>query len=139
MKPVYLLDTNVVSELVRPAPDRRVLERFAAGEGRMAIPSIVWHELLYGMSRLPDSRRRDALRSFLMDVIAPSLPVLPYDGHAAWHHAVARAALEARGEFMPFADGQIAATAVANNLVLVTRNLADFRAYPSLMLESWFE
>ena len=57
----YLLDTNVVSEPLRPRPDAGVLEGIRAAEGRMAIASVVWHELVYGVSRLPSSSLREKL------------------------------------------------------------------------------
>jgi len=94
--------------------------------------------LLYGVARLPTGRRQDRLRAFLLDVVSPNLPVLPYDEHAAWIHADLRSSREKAGNPMPFVDAQIAAIAVANNLVLVTRNLGDFALYPGLMCESWF-
>jgi tRNA(fMet)-specific endonuclease VapC len=102
------------------------------------MPAFVWHELLYGVARLPPGRRQERLRAFLLDVVQPCLPVLPYDEHAAWNHADARSAMEKIGQAPPFVDAQIAAIAVANNLVLVTRNLGDFTGFPGLMSESWF-
>jgi tRNA(fMet)-specific endonuclease VapC len=138
MKLTYLLDTNVVSELAKPVPEPRVLSRFARHEGRLGMPALVWHELLFGVARLPPGRRQDRLRAFLLDVVQPGLPVLPYDEHAAWIHANARSAQEKIGQALPFVDAQIAAIAVANNLVLVTRNLGDFTGFPGLMSESWF-
>jgi tRNA(fMet)-specific endonuclease VapC len=138
MKLTYLLDTNILSELTKPRTDPSVLSRFEAHEGRMGMPAPVWHELLYGLARLPPGRRQDRLRAFLLDVIMPNLPVLPYDEHAAWIHAEARSARERAGQVQPFADAQIAAIAVANNLVLVSRNLGDFTGFPGLMCESWF-
>ena len=53
MKPLSLLDTNIVSEPLKPVPDSRVLERLSRYDGMMAIPSVVWHELLFGVIRLP--------------------------------------------------------------------------------------
>ncbi len=138
MKLTYLLDTNVVSELTKPLPDPRVLSRFEAHEGRMGMPAPVWHELLYGVARLPPGHRQDRLRAFLLDVALPNLPILPYDEHAAWIHAEARSAREKTGLALPFVDAQMASIAVANNLVLVTRNLVDFTDYPGLLCESWF-
>lgn len=87
MKIVYLLDTNIVSELFRPAPDERVVSAFRTYDGMMAIPAVVWHELLYGLARLPDGQRKRRIRAGIYDVVAPSLPVencfadLP---HGAW-------------------------------------------------------
>ncbi len=139
MKTIYLLDTNIVSEPLKPVPNSRVLERIGRYDGMMAIPSVVWHELLFGVDRLPQGARKRRLRAYLHEVVAPSLPVVSYDDHAAWVHASFRAVLEAEGKIQGFADGIIAATAIANNLILVTRNTDDFTDVPNLYIENWFE
>ena len=56
----YLLDSNIVSEPVRPRPDAGVQARLAEHGSRVALASVVWHELLYGMERLPEGRRKDS-------------------------------------------------------------------------------
>jgi tRNA(fMet)-specific endonuclease VapC len=133
----YLLDTNVVSELARPVPNAGVLERLAAAEGRSAIAATVWHELVFGVERLALGGRRDGLRAFV-DEIATRLAVLPYDRPAASWHARERARLTAAGHGSAFADGQIAAVAVTNDLRLVTRNVAGFANFADLTVENWF-
>ncbi|MEI6385492.1 MAG: type II toxin-antitoxin system VapC family toxin [Spirochaetota bacterium] len=133
-----LFDTNAISEMARPEPNPQLRESFASHEGLVAVPAIVWHELLFGVARLPDGRQKRRLRAFLLDVMAPGVPVLPYDGHAAWIHADLRAEGELSGHPSPFVDAQIAAIALADNVILVTRNTPDFSSYRSLMLENWF-
>ena len=135
----YLLDTNIVSELVRPHPDVRVQERLGAHGDEVAIASVVWHELLYGMERLPEGRRRAFLRDYLTDVVRPTMPVLPFDTAAAEWLAAERARLDAVGLPRPALDGQIAAIAVTRGLILVTRNTDDFTGYAGLHVENWFE
>ena len=134
----YLLDTNLVSEPLRPRPSRTVLRRLASHEGETAIASIVWHELQFGCARLPASRRREAIERFLTDVVLASFPVLDYDRAAAEWHARERVRLAAAGKTPPFVDGQIAAIACVNDLVLVTANKADFRGFKGLRVEGWF-
>ena len=133
----YLLDTNIVSEPLRPSPSRTVLRRLASHEGETAIASIVWHELQFGCARLPVSRRRDAIKRFLEDVVVASFPLLDYDRAAAEWHARERVRLEAAGKTPPFVDGQIAAIACVNDLVLVTANKVDFRGFKGLRVEGW--
>jgi tRNA(fMet)-specific endonuclease VapC len=138
LRPVYLLDTNVVSEAIRPSPDVRVMERMREYDGLTVIAAVVWHELLFGMSRLPDGYRKRRIRTYLYDVAAASFPVIPYDDSAAAMHAEMRADAERGGTPLSFADGMIASIARTNNLLLVTRNTADFSAIPGLYLEDWF-
>jgi tRNA(fMet)-specific endonuclease VapC len=108
-------------------------------DGVMAIPSVVWHELLFGVDRLPRGARQKRLKAYLLDVVAPAFPILAYDDHAAWLHAAFRANREAAGKAQSFADGLIAATALANNLILVTRNTSDIESIPNLYMENWFD
>lgn len=139
MRPVYLLDTCILAEPVKQRPSRTVLERLRETDGLQAMPAVVWHELLFGMHRLPEGARKRRLQSYLLDVVAPSIPVLPYDDHAAWLHADFRAILEAQGQPLPLANSMIAAIARANNCVLVTRNVQDFAPIPQVLMENWFE
>ncbi len=133
----YLLDTNVVSEPLRPKPRHGVIRRLTRHEDEIAIPSVVWHELRFGMERLPPSRRRDVIERYLDEVVVTSIPILDYDRAAAEWHAHERARLTARGETPPFADGQIASIAVVNSLTLVTLNDAAFRRFHELKIISW--
>lgn len=133
----YLLDTNVLSELSRPAPDTGVLKRFRRHERNVTTASVAWNELLFGCRRLPSSKRRDLLLTFVDQVLRPSLPILPYDTAAAEWHAAERVRLENAGASRPFVDCQIAAIAHANGLVLVTANVKDFRFFEGLVVEDW--
>ena len=133
----YLLDTNVVSEPLRPSPSSSVLRRLRRHEGETAIASIVWHELHFGCARLPKSRRRAAIERYLEEVVLASFPILDYGRTAAEWHARERARLEAAGKTPPFIDGQIAAIATVNDLMLVTANKADFRGFKGLRVQSW--
>lgn len=133
----YLLDTNVVSEPLRPRPSPGVLARLRRHEGETAIGSIVWHELQFGCARLPRSRRREAVERYLADVVWPCFPVLEYGHAAADWHARERARLEGAGRPAPFVDGQIAAIAFVNDLVLVTADTSHFRRFKGLRVERW--
>lgn len=133
----YLLDTNVVSEPLRPQPHQNVLARIQRHQAQVAIASIVWHELVYGAARLPPSARRTAIEHYLHQVVAPTIPVLPYDEPAAVWHARERARLAQLGRTPPFADGQIAAVAQTSQLILVTFNTADYADFNGLAVEDW--
>lgn len=133
----FLLDTNVLSEPIRSRPNERVLARIEQHEGEVATCAVVWHELLYGAARLPASRKRRAIEAYLERVVRTALPILPYDQESAAWHAQQRARLERRGRPPSAADGQIAAIAHVNELVLVTANVRDFRRFEGLDVQDW--
>jgi tRNA(fMet)-specific endonuclease VapC len=133
-----LLDTDALSEPLRPRPSLKFMARLRAAEGRVALAAVSWHEALFGLERLPPGERREHVRAYLFEVIAPAVPVLPYDARAAAWHAVERARLEAVGRVAPFADGQIAAVAHVHGLGVVTRNSKHFRAFRGVKLERWW-
>jgi tRNA(fMet)-specific endonuclease VapC len=133
----YLLDTNVISEPVRPVQDPGVIRRLRLRENEICIASVVWHELLFGWERLPDSRKKREIERYLFQVVRPNLPALPYDSDAAEWHARERARLAAVGRTPPFVDGQIAAIAKVNDLVLVTANRPDFEVFEGVQIEDW--
>jgi tRNA(fMet)-specific endonuclease VapC len=122
---------------VKATPDPEVMRQLAAHEGELATCAIVWHELVYGTARLPRSRKRRVLEAYLEEAVRAALPILPYDEAAADWHGRERARLTRRGSAPPSADGQIAAIAAVNDLVLVTSNLRDFRRFQGLRLEDW--
>ena len=132
----YLLDTNVLSEPLRPAPDRRVLRWIEEHREQAATAAPVWHELRFGCNRLPPSTKRQMLERYLEEVLEPSLPVLPYDREAAEWHAEERARLTSMGRTPAFVDGQIAAVAAVNDLTVVTLNPRQFRPFQGLAIEA---
>lgn len=133
----YLLDTSIVSNPASRTPNALLLERLEIDAPGCAIGAPVWHELVFGCRRLPRGQRRAALENYLKDVIRRSFPILPYDDVAAGWHGQERARLEALGKSAPFVDGQIAAIAQANELVLVTANIKDFNRFRGLKVENW--
>lgn len=132
----YLLDTNIVSEPLRPQPNPVILANFQTHQQEIAIASVVWHELWFGCLRLPLSQRRTAVETYLQHVVS-AIPILPYDQQAAHWHAAERARLTAQGKPPSFADGQIAAVAAVNNLQLVTLNTADYANFQGIQLITW--
>ncbi|MCE2486013.1 MAG: type II toxin-antitoxin system VapC family toxin [Desulfurellaceae bacterium] len=133
----YLLDTNVVSEPLRPQPAAGIMRGLRAHESVSAIPAPVWHELRFGCTRLPRSRRRAVIERYLEEVVLASFPVLAYDRDAADWHALERARLSRTGQVPPFVDGQIAAIAYVNGLTLITSNTSHFLGFKGLRVQSW--
>ena len=136
VKPRFLLDTNALSESLRPAPSPSFWARFSAHREQMALAAPTWHELQFGAQRLPAGRRRDAIEEYLR-LVKASTPILPYgQDEAAWH-AAERARQTALGRPPPLFDGAIAAVAVLNNLILVTNNERDFHGFLGLEVVNW--
>lgn len=142
MQPIYLLDTNIVSEITKPLPNQNVLKRIQETKNISTVATVSFEEMLYGVKRIPASKKQSDLFSFYVDFIQANYEIIPFDLHASWIHSDIRERLEQKGKRAPLADSMIAATAIANNLVLVTRNVKDFediKEVSSLMIENWFE
>ena len=119
------------------APDAEIVKHLESAGHECAIAAPVWHELMYGCHRLPRGKRRAALEAYLQDVVLASFPVLAYDETAAHWHGRERARLESLGRPAPYVDGQIAAVAFVNELVLVTVNVKDFARFKGVKVENW--
>lgn len=133
----WLLDTNIISEAIKPIPDSNVINNLTLYSYQIAIAAPVWHELNYGLLRLSDGKRKDMVKKYLENVVS-TLTILPYDDVAAKCHAELRSIAQAKGQIIPFVDGQIAAIAISHNLTLVTRNLQDYRMIEDLKISNWF-
>jgi len=136
-EPQYLLDANVLSEPARRAPDSGVLAGLRRHARRVATAAPVWHELLFGVRRMPASQKRAEIEAYLFGVVARNVPILPYDESCAEWHSGEDARLRALGRPVPLADGQIAAIARINGLVLVTANVKHFSQFLGLSVEDW--
>jgi len=134
----YLLDSNVWSEMAGVERNSGVVRRFELEASHLAIPAPVVDELCFGVERLADGKRRRELREWL-DQILVCYPIVPFDARAAVWHGAERARRQRLGNPAPFVDGMIAAVAVANELILVTRNNADFSGFDGLRVEDWFK
>ncbi|MCC7163010.1 MAG: type II toxin-antitoxin system VapC family toxin [Anaerolineae bacterium] len=133
----YLVDTNVVSEILRQTPNQKVHARYTEYIKEIALPAVGWHEMWYGVQKLVPSQRRTLVQDYLEQTLSPSVPILAYDARAAEWHAAERARLSKIGRTPPYADGQIAAIAFVNGLVLVTLNIADYKYFKDLEIQDW--
>jgi tRNA(fMet)-specific endonuclease VapC len=135
--PQYLLDANVLSEPTRRAPDPGVLAGLRRHARRVATAAPVWYELLFGARRLPASHKRAELEAYLFGIVARNVPILPYDEACAEWHSGEEVRLRALGRPRPLADGQVAAIARINGLVLVTANVKHYSQFLGLTIEDW--
>ena len=133
----YLLDLSTITEPPRPKPASGVMRKLREFDGETAIPAPVWHELRYSCARIPPSPRRQPIECFIESVVLASFPILDYDRAAADWHALERARLTAAGNSPPFVNGQIAAIAHVNALILITSSIGHFKAFRGLQLRSW--
>jgi tRNA(fMet)-specific endonuclease VapC len=135
----YLLDSNVISEPTRSRANAGVVRALLEHVGEVGIATVVWHELLFGWERLPDSLKKRTIGDYLFQVVSVSMSILPYDQKAAEWHARERVRLTAIGKTPPLFDGQIAAIAKVNGLILVTANRRHFEPFEDLPIEDWRE
>ncbi len=132
----YLLDTNVLSEVIRKDPNGGVLQRLNGLASRDLVTSVVCvGELRHGASRVAHGAR---LWKRISDEILSRVNVLPLGEAEAIRAGDLLATLEARGEPIGIEDVWIGATALEYGLQVVTRNLKHFRRIPGLTSESWW-
>jgi predicted nucleic acid-binding protein len=134
---VIILDTNVVSELMKPAPDVSVRGWLAGlGETPLMTTAVTVAEIQFGLSRLPEGRRKADLQA-RFEAFAGALGVLPLDEPAARETGRLRAVREAAGLPSQPSDMMIAGIAAVAGAALASRNAKDFGALPIEVLDPW--
>jgi tRNA(fMet)-specific endonuclease VapC len=139
---IYLLDTNIISEPTKSSPSESVLNSIAENFDHSCICSVIWAEILTGIKTLANGKRKDALLNYYLNTIQKAYDILPFDSFAASIYSDLVERLKNKGNPLPKLDLMIAATAISNNLILVTRNTTDFEPInevSNLMIENWFE
>ena len=137
---MIILDTNVVSELMKPTP-ATVVQRWTAAQPASGLytTSITQAEILHGVILLPSGRRRKSFESaaeamFLEDFVGR---VLPFGSDAARPYAEIAAARRRAGRPISHFDAQIAAIARASGAAVATRNVADFEGCGVKVIDPW--
>ena len=137
---IVLLDTNVVSELIRKSPDPAV-EAWAAGHPleNLFFSAVGEAELRYGAAILPAGRRRESLVSDIQRMLSDAFDgrVLPFDSRAAHAYADIAAMRRSAGRTVPPADCQIAAIARSRGMAVATRNVRDFEGIEIKVVDPW--
>ena len=124
---IYLLDTNVLSEGMKAHPDPKVIEWLDAHQDDSAISALTLAELARGAEAVADGKRKNELLRllrFMQEDFADA--ILPFDDAAAWEWARYCKCAYEEGRSVAVMDSLIAATALANDLIVITRNIADF-------------
>ena len=141
-EPHYLLDSNIVSELIKPKANFDVIKKIAEHTSDCAICAPVWQELLFGLYRMPEGLNKKYLEKFIVDDVHENFKIKNFTEKAADIQAMLRARLERIGKSTQKDDSMIAAIALANHMVLVTRNAKHFepiQEVSELQIENWFE
>lgn len=137
-----LLDTNVISELMRPEPDQRVMDWFAGRSGDVFYVSAITHaEIMLGIALLPAGKRRDALKSASEGMFSQDFAgrCLAFDTAAVPQYAAAVTVRQKAGLAVSTEDAMIAAISLAHGYPLATRNTKDFQQISGLMLYNPWE
>jgi toxin FitB len=122
----WLVDANVLSEPTKPEPVPSVVEWLRANEADLAVDPFIVGEVQFGILLLPRGRRRRGLERWFADGVQ-RLHCIPWDAHTGGVWAELLARLRTEGRAMPIKDSLIAASALAHDLAVVTRNSRDFQ------------
>ena len=133
----FLLDTTVVSELVKAVPEQRVI-MFLLDTPDLWLSTIVLHEMDFGLNLLPPGQCRDRLRTVLSDFVSGyDNRIVPVGRQEAQQAAMLRAQARRSGRVLHLADALIAGTAKAHDLAVATRNAVDFEGLEVDVVNPW--
>ena len=137
---MLVFDTNVLSELMWPAPNTAITSWVAEQTtSTLYLTAVSEAELRYGLAIMPPGRRRDGLAQGLERMLRTGFAnrILPFDSSAAYTYAEIAAARRALGRPIPEADCQIAAIARSRDMAVVTRNVRDFADTGIGVIDPW--
>jgi predicted nucleic acid-binding protein len=135
---LILLDTNVVSELMKEAGDPAVEQWFLKNEEETVLPAVALAELSYGVAKLGDGRRRRHLDARLTEWrVKYAGRTLAFGASAAMRYGPMLAAVVASGRAMTLVDAQIAAMALDEQATVATRNVKDFEPSGAELVNPW--
>jgi hypothetical protein len=137
---VIILDTNVVSESIRPTPDQKVVAWLDTQQNNtLLITTVTVAELKSGVEQKPDGRRKEDLRKKILEIVDVFTDgrVLPFDMAAADCYARLFAAAIRNGHGISILDAQIAAIATAHHMAVATRDTGPFRRSGLRVINPW--
>jgi predicted nucleic acid-binding protein len=136
----FLLDTNCISELVRPKPEPRVTEWIdSTDEAMLYLSVLTLGEIRKGLAGLAQGRRRSRLETWLDVELQARFEgrIVPIEAAIADRWGLMAAEAKRRGKALAVIDGLLAATALHHNLTIVSRNSSDFLSTPVPVLNPW--
>lgn len=136
----FLLDTNIVSETVKPKPEKRVLAWLEAQTpAELFLAAQTMGELVRGARKVKEKARRERFETWIEQDLAEQFEgrVLPFDGAAAVHWGRLMGDGDRTGRTPAAADAQIAAVAIQHDLTLATRNTRDFERFDMKLVDPW--
>ncbi|UIF89017.1 type II toxin-antitoxin system VapC family toxin (plasmid) [Cupriavidus necator] len=139
---MIVLDTNVLSELMRAQAEPAVVDWLDRQEqDSLAVTAVTVAELLYGIARLPEGRRKTGLRDAALQMLDEEFAgrVLAFDEDAAVHYAALVSQRERTGRPISMADAQIAAICRHHAAALATRNTKDFDGVDIILANPWLD
>lgn len=137
---MIVIDTNVVSEIVKPSPSPAVIAWFSAQNPLdLYTTTITQAEILYGLELLPKGRRRTILQGVMARIFDEQFAgrVLPFDEGSAYAFAMIAARHRLSGRTISELDSEIAGIALSRNACLATRNVADFEGAGVELINPW--
>lgn len=137
---MIVLDTNIVSELMRSQPDESVLRWIGTYRAtNLFITALTQAEILYGLELLPEGKRRTDLKQAAQSMFDLDFArrILPFDSDSAQQFAIIAATRRAIGRPISQIDAQIAAIALSQNATLATRNVSDFKQCGIEIVNPW--
>lgn len=126
---MILVDTNVISEMMKPTPDLYVLKWIDQQEiTQLFISTVTIAEISYGLNVLPEGKRRESLELAFNKAVLEAFTgrILSFDESAACQYGKVMGYRKRLGQPLGIPDGQIAAIAIAHNAIIATRNVRDF-------------
>ena len=132
---MYLFDTDILTNIVKPKPSPQLLTRLETiPQSQQFVSTITIAEIVYGAMK---SQRHDYHLKMLEDVLLPAVNIIGFDAKAAYVCGRVWAELEKAGTPLALADMEIASIAIANDFTLITHNLRHFGRIKRLKCESW--
>jgi len=137
---MIVLDTNLLSEALKPVPSATPLRWLAAQEPRSVfLTTITVAEVLYGIQILPGGKRRDSLARAVSDMLLHDFQgrILPFDTDSSQHYAIIAATRRKQGRPISQSDAMIAAICRSHQATLATRNIPDFHHCGIPLIDPW--